>query len=48
MNHFKPENDPTAPLGTDTEIKTVLGMNRLGFKWKTLINDPTGKRYQIM
>jgi hypothetical protein len=23
-------------------------MNKLGFKWKTLINDPTGKRFQIM
>ena len=36
-------------MTADVEIKTALAMNRKGFKWKTLINDPdTGKRFQIM
>jgi hypothetical protein len=29
-------------------IKEYLIMNKKGFKWKTLINDQTGLRYQIM
>jgi hypothetical protein len=48
LHHFRPENDPAGNPGTDNEIKTALGMAKKGFKWKTLINDPTGKRYQIM
>lgn len=36
-------------MQTDGEIKTALSMNKTGFRWKTLINDPeTGKRFQIM
>ena len=34
-------------MAADMEIKTALGMQKKGFKWKTLINDPSG-RYQIM
>ena len=45
--HVKDET--TDKLAADVEIKTALAMNRKGFKWKTLINDPdTGKRFQIM
>jgi hypothetical protein len=46
--HFRPEGDTESNLGADLEIKTALGMAKKGFKWKTLINDTTGKRYQIM
>ena len=45
LHHFKPEGEPTGTLGTDNEIKVALGMAKKGFKWKTLINDPTGKRF---
>jgi hypothetical protein len=48
LHHFRPEADPSANPGTDNDIKTALGMAKKGFKWKTLINDPTGKRFQIM
>lgn len=45
--HIKDET--TDKLAADVEIKTVLAMNRKGFKWKTLINDPdTVKRFQII
>ena len=40
LYHYKEENDPTGKLTADTELKTSLGMNRRGFKWKTVINDP--------
>ena len=44
--HFK---DETGAMKTNQEIKDSLGMQKKGFKWKTLINYPsTGKRYQIM
>lgn len=46
--HFRPEGDTESNLGADLEIKTALGMAKKGFKWKTLINDPSGNRYQIM
>jgi len=46
--HFRPEGEPESNLGADLEIKTALGMAKKGFKWKTLINDPTGKRFAIM
>lgn len=43
---MKDEFDADGKLSTDAEIKAALGMNRKGFKWKTLINDPdTGRRY---
>ena len=46
--HMKDE-DGGEKLQSDAELKNALGMNKKGFKWKTLINDPdTGKRYQIM
>jgi hypothetical protein len=46
---MKEEDDKDGKLQADLEIKASLGMNRKGFKWKTLINDPeTGSRYQIM
>jgi len=39
----------TFSVQTDGEIKTALCMNKTGFRWKMLINDPaTGMRYQIM
>ena len=43
--HFRPEGDNESNLGADLEIKTALGMAKKGFKWKTLINDPSGNRY---
>ena len=48
LYHFRPENDQSANLSADAEIKGALGMAKKGFKWKTLINDPSGTRYQIM
>ena len=48
LYHFEDESNP-GPVQADKEIKAELGMNRRGFKWKTLINDiKTGTRYQIM
>lgn len=43
-------DDPTTnQMNANKEIKAMLSMNRKGFKWKTLINDPASdKRYQIM
>ena len=39
----------TYSVNTVGEIKTALSMNKTGFRWKTLINDPeSGTRYQIM
>lgn len=36
-------------MRADPDIKAAIAMEKKGFKWKTLINDPeTGKRYQIM
>jgi len=44
--HMKDEGNPDSKLQADAEIKAALGMNRQGFKWKTLLNDPeTGRRY---
>jgi hypothetical protein len=48
LYHFRPEGDTTSNPSADNDIKTALGMEKKGFKWKTLINDPSGKRYQIM
>lgn len=49
LHHFQDTSKPDQDMQADKEIKAILGMNRRGFKWKTLINDPsTGKRYQIM
>jgi hypothetical protein len=48
LHHFKPENDDSVTMAADMEIKTALGMQKKGFKWKTLINDSSGTRYQIM
>ena len=48
LHHFKPEGDESGNPGTDNDIKAALGMNKKGFRWKTLINDPSGKRYQVM
>lgn len=45
LYHFEDESNP-GQVQADKEIKADLGMNRRGFKWKTLINDiKTGKRY---
>ena len=47
LYHFKDEESGT--LKANQEIKDSLGMQKKGFKWKTMLNDPaTGKRYQIM
>ena len=49
LYYYKEENDPSGKLVADNELKAALGMNKKGFKWKTVINDPeTGQRYQIM
>ena len=45
LYHIKGED---GNLNADTELKNWLSMDRKGFKWKTLINDPNGLRYQIM
>ena len=38
--HFINQNEPDAKLAADGFLKGVFGMNRRGFKWKTVINDP--------
>lgn len=49
LYHFKDQNDPNSKLTADNELKTLLGMDRKGFKWKTVINEPeSGTRYQVM
>ena len=49
LHHFQDASKPDQAMQADPEIKTILAMNRRGFKWKTLINDAaTGKRYQTM
>ena len=46
LYYYRPENDPSGSLACDKEIKTLMAMNKKGFKWKTLINDPeTAQRY---
>lgn len=46
LYHFK---DESGALKANQDIKVSLGMEKKGFKWKTMLNDPaTGKRYQIM
>ena len=46
LYHYKDTSEPDAQLKACNEIKDALSMNRQGFKWKTLINDPeTGKRF---
>lgn len=47
LYHFALEAE--GQLKANAEIKEALVMKKLGFKWKTLINDPeTGGRYQVM
>ena len=47
LYHFKDEE--SGKLQANQDIKVSLGMEKKGFKWKTMLNDPaTGKRYQIM
>jgi hypothetical protein len=47
--HFRDKNAPQSSMRADPDIKAAIAMEKKGFKWKTLINDPeTGKRYQIM
>lgn len=48
LYHFKEEGNDDSNIKASNEIKDALSMNRLGFKWKTLINDPSGLRFQIM
>ena len=44
LYHFKDEESGT--LKANQEIKDSLGMQKKGFKWKTMLNDPaTGKRF---
>lgn len=45
LYHIKSDD---GSLNADADLKIWLGMDRKGFKWKTLINDPNGLRYQIM
>jgi hypothetical protein len=45
LYHIKGED---GNLNADGELKGWLGMDRKGFKWKTLINGADGLRYQVM
>ena len=46
LYHF---DQPNGQQAADADIKAMLQMNKKGFKWKTLLNDPsTNVRYQIM
>ena len=46
LYHMKDEFNADDKLTTDADIKAALAMNKKGFKWKTLINDPDSqKRY---
>ena len=45
LYHIKGED---GNLNADNELKAWLGMDRKGFKWKTLINGSDGLRYQVM
>ena len=46
LHQFVDENDSDEQLKTNQEIKDILSMNKFGFKWKQLINEPsTGIRY---
>ena len=42
LYHIKGED---GNLNADNELKVWLGMDRKGFKWKTLINGSDGLRY---
>ena len=45
LYHFKEEgSDEGSQVKADAELKKIVAMNRLGFKWKTLIND-SGLRF---
>lgn len=43
LYHFK---DESGSLKANQDIKVSLGMEKKGFKWKTMLNDPaSGMRY---
>ena len=46
LYHYKENEESVAKANID--IKEALVMKKQGFKWKTLINDMSGNRYQIM
>ena len=50
LYHFLDEADPNAKVQkADSDVKEALIQQKKGYKWKTLINDPsTGKRHQVM
>jgi len=46
LYHMKDELGLDSKMISDAEIKAALAMEKKGFKWKTLINDPdTKQRY---
>lgn len=49
MYHYPETEAEGAPKKANLLIKDAFSMKKQGFKWKTLINDPTsGARYQVM
>ena len=48
LHHYADSEFPSYTLQANSEIKNILMMDKKGFKWKTLINDQSGRRYQVM
>jgi hypothetical protein len=48
LHHYADSEVPSNTLQANSEIKNILMMEKKGFKWKTLINDQSGRRYQVM
>lgn len=49
LYHYEQMMNGSMKQQANAELKTVLAMNKKGFKWKTLQNDPrSGVRFQIM
>lgn len=45
LYHFYKTIDGKEEQSADAEIKTIVSMNKKGFKWKTLQNDASGIRF---
>jgi hypothetical protein len=45
LHHYADSELPSNTLQANSEIKNILMMDKKGFKWKTLINDQSGRRY---
>lgn len=48
LYHFYKTINGKEEQSADAEIKTIVAMNKKGFKWKTLQNEASGIRFQIM